>query len=179
MAGDSNIDDVGKWLDATIEEFGFQSETGSGPLGRVAARLVAEDIADSAVTVNASADGTEFPDNEAKYAAYKAKRYGRTGKSYGLRTGQMLSVESLMGSVAVSTDSVKMEYGTGKPPSASKTGYLTEADTSITDIEKAWFMTRGGGKAIDFYQLGPHAEAEIAEASADALERHLRRKAGS
>lgn len=176
-AGDSNIDEVGRWLDETIAEFGFETETGSGPLGLVAARLIAEDIASSAVDVQAEADGTEFPDNEDRYARFKAEKYGRTGKSYGLRTGQMLSVESLMGEVVVSTETVVMNYGTGKPPTTSKTGYLTAADTSITDVEKAFYIRRSG-KPIDFYQVGPFADEAVKEATADALERHLRRRAG-
>lgn len=177
-AGSSNIDSVGAWLDDVVDGFGFDAAGAEGTFGDEAARAVADDIHTSAEDVQQEPPGKEFPDNEDKYAAAKAKKYGRTGKSFGLRTGQMLSIESLLGDVAVKHDEVVMQYGTGKPPSSSKSGYLSDEDRSITDVEKARYMTRDGAKTIDFYQLGPYAEKAVAEIGADALERYLKGRAG-
>lgn len=174
---DSNVNEVAKWLEDTINSFGFDSDgPGGETIGAACARAIAEDIQSSAVEVQAEPDGRDFPDNDDKYAAFKAQKYGRTGRAFGVRTGQLFSTESLMGSVKVSGDEMEMGYGTGKPVStgAGGSGYVSSSDRDQTDIEKAVIITSLAKKRIDFYKLGPYAEVEVFEIVAEGLERHIK-----
>ena len=90
-------------------------------------------------------DGNPWPENDPKYADYKAKKYnvylpGELG-------GQMLSKLSLLGQVVVSSDSVQMNYGTGQPPTkttARSGAALRPGELKATDTDKAdWFFDGG------------------------------------
>lgn len=177
-AGDSNINEVAKWLDDTIDGVSFELP-GSGPdptLGHACARAVAKDIHDSAKDVQQEPDATEFPENDDRYAAYKDAKYGRTGRAFGFRTGQTFSMESLMGTISVQPNEVEMAYGTGRPVSKADggNGYVSESDKDQTDIEKMYLLTNVAAKRIDPYKIGPYAEAEIVEILAEGLERHIK-----
>lgn len=185
MAGEitSNIDAVAAKVQAAIESFGFNARSADGgeTVGEACARAVAEDIASSAVDLQQTPKGDEFPDNDPDYAEMKERKYGRAGRSYGIRTGQTLSVESLMGQVEATDDTLTMRYGTGKPPShaVGGSGLVTPADQKATDIEKAEWLTRSNPRTIDFYQVGPYAEKDVKEIVARSLKAHIEQKLGA
>lgn len=178
----SNIDALAAKIQEAIDSFGFRSAApgGSGDLGEACAKAVAEDIHSSALDGQEEPDGTQFPDNEDRYAAMKAAKYGRTGRSFGFRTGQTLSVESLMGQVEASDDELTMRYGTGRIVSQSDggSGYVADSDRQQTDIEKMYILTNLAAKRIDVYKVGPYAEKEIKILQAQALERHIKSRTG-
>lgn len=177
----SNIDGLAAKIQAAIESFGFRSHAAEGgTVGDACAEAVAEDIASSAVDLQQTPDGHEFPDNTDAYAKFKDRKYGRSGRAYGIRTGQTFSVESLKGHVEMSDEDLKMRYGTGKPPSRAVggSGYLSPSDQQTADVEKAYYLTNTMPKPIDFYKVGPYAEKEIKAIQAQSLQAHIKDKTG-
>jgi hypothetical protein len=173
----SNIEEVSGWLEGVVRSFGLNVESpdGGGSLGEAIADAIAEDIASSAIDVQADPEGEDFPDNEPKYAAYKDRVYGRSGRAYGIRTGQTFSKESLKGQVQIDEDRMTMAYGTGQPPSrgVGGAGVVLPSDEQVTDVEKAYYLGSAARQPIDFYKIGPYAEREIEDLAERALAKHI------
>jgi hypothetical protein len=136
----SNVDDVLRDLKAIALSFGFEATIEGKTLGDDIAGITADMIAARSIDTESGADG-QWPANAPKYAEWKAAKYGVDKPNF--RTGQMLSIESLIGGTAVSTHDVQMQYGTGQPPTRSATGqgFNSATDGSVTDIEKAYFCS--------------------------------------
>lgn len=147
-------------------------------MGRDAAKAVAERIAEAAADQKTT-DDEPFPNNAPEYAAWKDKKYGVGPDAYGRRTGQMLSLESLLGEVDVTRDEVTISYGTGQAPErSSASGYINESDKSITDIEKAFFVTNQGGKRLKFYKAGAAGREAVVEVIKEAIGRAIQEENG-
>lgn len=173
MQGDSNVDAVAKHVEDLIATFDFTRPGIEESMGKDALHAIAEDIASSAAALQANPTGDPFPDNEPEYAEYKARKYGMHPPAYGFRTGQTFSLESLLGEQSIGPDSAEMRYGTGQPPSrSSASGYISEADQEITDIEKMYFLTNGADP-IHPYEIGPYAEEAIRDVMEEGLRKHL------
>lgn len=140
MAVESNKDDLMRDLRDLIDSFGFDATIEGKNLGQDCAGIVADGIAARSIDDESGPDGQWKP-NAPEYAKWKARKYG-VGKP-NIRTGQMLSHQSLIGQTVITTASVEMNYGTGQPPTSSATGqgYDQKRDGEITDIEKAFFCS--------------------------------------
>lgn len=147
MPGSHNVDQVFNDIKAVIDGFNFATQVEDKTLGLDCAGIVADEIIHRSIDEQRGEAGAWYEIDE-RYAASKLKNYGTN--LIGVRTGQMLSLESMLGTVNVSTSEVQMLYGTGKPPTTSSvTGYITTADKEISDIEKAYFFS----KDRPFYEL--------------------------
>lgn len=149
-ASDSNIDQVEKWIDEFLVSVAFDRPGAEQSLGRDLAGTVAQGIADAGLDRAEAPDGTAWAPNEPKYAAKKAQRYKISQHAPNYRTGQMLSIQSLLGQPLIRAEEVEMQYGTGEPPTRTATGVpLDPSDEMITDIEKALINS----KKRPFYML--------------------------
>ena len=177
MPDDSNLDHVMGQLKQFINSFDFTRPGIEGSMGKDAAHAVAERIAEAAADQKTT-DGEPFPDNAPEYAAWKDEKYGVGPNAYGRRTGQMLSLESLLGEVEVSGGEVTIRYGTGQAPTrSSASGYISESDKSTTDIEKAFFITNQG-KRLTFYKAGAAGREAVVEVLKEAVARAIQEENG-
>lgn len=188
---DMNVDEVEQALLELIDGFGFDAS--------VEGKAVALDVADAfALGVNAMVGdqkilgGQPMPPLDWFYSEEKAKDYGFDIAGY--RTGQMLSMVSLIGKLDISRDLLVISYGTGMPPTrgSGPTGYISEEDKEVTDTEKAgWFQegfvgtvsyTTRSGKSVSyevnrpprpFYGVEPETEAMIVEVIQDNLHKYI------
>ena len=164
----SNIDAVSQRIASLIDSYNFTRKGGDKSLGHDMAVAVANRIRERSVPDALSPSGDEWPANEPKYADRKRNKYDADQPN--LRTGQMLSLESLLGKVTVTPEKILMQYGTGTAPSAAGNGTtLTTGDSSITDIEKAYFCS----KTRPFYALDEEAKKAAAEIAAETFARLL------
>lgn len=155
-AMESNIDEVARWIDDVVDSVNFTMPGRDASLGRDMAGVVAEGIIDRSVPDAVSPDGGTWAPNEARYAAYKRKKFA--ADQPGILSGQMLSLESVRGEVKVLPNSVEMTYGIGATPSRSRTGApLSASQQATTDKDKARHFADGGR---EFYGL----DRTIAEA---------------
>lgn len=96
-------------------------------------------------------DGVPWPPNSDDpaghgYASRKEELYG--WRETNRRTSQMLSQQSLYGKTTIEPFRVTLRYGEDTPPSNSKspTGYISDQDKSVTDVQKAtWAHEQGRG----------------------------------
>jgi len=142
-------------------------------MGKDCAHAIGEAIAEAAADQKQT-DGVPFPKNDKDYAEMKARKYGFAPPAFGFRTGQMLSIESLLGEIEIDADRVVVRYGTGRAPErSSASGYISEADKRTTDREKADLMHHKARKRAQFFQIGVAGRAAVLEVVKDALTRHL------
>ena len=168
----SNVAAVEAKIAGLIQSFNFTRKGEDKSLGHDMAVVVATGIQERSIPEMKAPDGDTWDPNEPKYAARKRAKYDADQPN--VRTGQMLSLESLLGDVSVAPETVTMRYGTGDPPTSAANGAtLTEGDKSITDIEKAYF----GSKTRPFYALDSTIEGEAVKVAKAALADHLREKA--
>lgn len=160
MDDSSNIDEVSLWLDGILDSIKFDMPGRDQSLGRDLAGVVAEGIADRSVPDAVGPDGEEWPENHEPYKSWKAKKYDAFQPN--ILTGQMLSLESLLGETTIGPDEVEMKYGTGKAASRARNGAAPPKD-GATDREKAVFAEEHDRP---FYGLdGTIADTCIDEAS--------------
>lgn len=171
----SNIDDILKQAMEFIDSFNFERPGVEGSLGKDCAHAVAERIADLAATEQRTSDNEDFPDNEPRYADWKNRKYNTSKPAFGIRTGQMLSIQSLLGDVEVEPGRVTMSYGTGQAPDRSgASDYISESDKRTTDREKAGYIS----KRVEFYKAGSEGRAAVVEVVKEALDKAIREENG-
>jgi hypothetical protein len=159
------IDEYFRDLNALIATFNFTRKGREKALGREAAQLVAEGIVDRSAKKQGGADNN-WPPNSAKYTAWKENLYNV--KLIGFRTGQMISIESLLGHVDIEPLHVLIRYGTGLPPTRSmSSSYISDEDRKVTDTQKADFFTAKKG---DFFEVDDTIADKVREHFASALE---------
>jgi hypothetical protein len=170
MPGSHNVDEVFDDIKELIDGFSFTTTVEGKSLGKDCAGIIAKEIVVRSIEEQRGESGAWYEIGE-KYAEEKFKKYGV--RMIGVRTGQMLSLESLLGSVSITTTDVQMLYGTGQPPTESKspTGYLSKADKEITDIEKAYFFS----KDRPFYELDDLISDRVYARIETVLEDYIRR----
>jgi len=155
-------------LEGLIDKFDFTRQGHGESLGKEAAAHVADGIRDRSVKEQGGPDGA-WPANEPKYTARKNQLYNTT--LIGFRTGQMLSQPSLLGRVDVTPHLVEIHYGTGKAPSDSMHGYISDQDKLVTDTEKAGYFTDLKGA---FFVLDTTIADKIRGYFADELDKFIR-----
>jgi hypothetical protein len=166
----SNIDEVAAALDALIDGFDFTRPGKDQSLGRDMAGVAARGIIDRSVPGCKAPDGSDWAENEEHYADAKRAKYD--ADQAGIRTGQMLSLRSVLGEVTVTRDQVVMRYGTGEAPKSAANGAeLTDSDKARTDREKAGYFTE---KVGEFYGLDATIAGELTAEARDALHSYLR-----
>ena len=165
---DSNVDDVFAWLTRCVDGFSL-AESGRG---NSIAETIAQGIEERSDQRQQGAD-EPWPENSDNppgkgYRSRKRRKYKTDKTNY--RTKQMLSRESLLGEVVVNKDSVTINYGTGKPPTAGAEGYIENSDKQITDIEKAFYAHQ-----LDrpFFELDEQLIDKVFDDFCDELEEHL------
>lgn len=163
-----NADDVGRWVDEFVATFDFTVPGEDGSLGRDMANKVAEEIANRSVDQGLDSNGEPFKALNREYREWKRKKYHV--EEPGLRTGQMLSVTSLLGNTQVGPELVEMTYGTGTAPVASSTGYISDEDKAVTDTQKAEWFTESGRP---FYELDETIAEEVKKVAVEALNKHM------
>jgi hypothetical protein len=125
---------------------------------------VAEGIVDRSAAEQRGVEGA-FPANDSEYTARKVKLYGVD--LIGFRTGQMISLPSLLGKIDVTPDSVVMTYGTDQPPTRSmSSGYISTSDQAVTDTAKAGYFTEKKGS---FYAIDEEIADKVRTYFADQL----------
>lgn len=138
-------------------------------MGKDAAGIVAEGILDRSAADQAGPDGI-FPANDPKYTARKVAKYGVD--LIGFRTGQMISLPSLLGHVVVTPDTVLIQYGTGLAPTESMSSdYISMSDQSVTDKEKADYFTALKGR---FFALDDNIAESVRTYFSDQLGQFIR-----
>lgn len=172
MPVDSNINEVKLWIEGVVESIRFDMPGRDQSLGRDMAGVVAEGIIDRSVPDAMSPDGSGWAPNEARYAAYKLRKFA--ADQPGILSGQMLSLESVRGDVKVTPTEVTMSYGIGSGASRSRTGAaLTASQQAATDRDKARHFAESGR---EFYGMDRQiADAVVAEVE-DAVADHLGRR---
>ena len=166
---ESNLSAVVAEIDRLVQSFDFTIPGKDQSLGRDLAGVVAMGIRDRSVPGRKAPDGSTWDDNEPRYAAKKRAKYDADQPN--VRTGQMLSLESLKGRTAISADDVTMEYGTDTPAASALNGTtLTKGDTAVTDVEKAGYCS----ERRPFYGLDDTIGDAVRTAAAEALGDYLR-----
>src|SRR4051812_27183806 len=135
MAFSSNLDEVVRQIDALVHTMDFDHSVGTMSLGRRMAEKTAEMIQARSVSFQKGSD-VQWDPNRELYKSDKARKYNVFDLA-GVRTGQMLSQESLRGETTVTATEVEMVYGTDQPPTGSSTGHVTAQDMKVTDRQKA------------------------------------------
>jgi hypothetical protein len=83
----------------------------------------------------------------------------------------MLSRTSILGTVVIDTNEIEIRYGTGKPPTYSDNGFMTESDRQTTDIEKAYWASQDDRQ---FFELDDEIKDATFQIFTDAFGQHLR-----
>lgn len=151
-----------------IDGFNFSLPGKDQSLGRDLAGIAAAGIVDRSVSEQAGPNFQAWRPNNPKYTARKLKEFGVD--LIGFRTGQMLSLESVMGETTVGDNEVVMRYGTNTPATRSSTGQGKLKDDEPTDREKAEWFSDGGR---EFYELDDADAEAIFDAAIKALEDYL------
>jgi hypothetical protein len=160
----SNVDAVLADLKAIVHGFDFERVVEDKTLGEDLAGIIADGIAARSIDEERGAT-VGWDANAPDYADWKEKKYNV--RKPNVRTGQMLSIQSLLGMTTVSTHEVQMLYGLGEAPTRSSASdyFNPKTDGSITDIEKAYFCSA----TRPFYEL----DDTIANAVFDRIEQAL------
>jgi hypothetical protein len=172
MADASNIDDVAAWEKDLIDSWNFTRPGQDQSLGRDMARDVAVGIQERTVAEQRDAMGGSLKPNEKRYKTWKEVKLGVYQPL--VKTGQMLSLESLVGDVTVAPDEIVMNYGTGRSPtrSASPMGGLSKQDEKVTDRQKAdW-----NSDDRPFYAMDDQIIATLADRAAAEFDKIAREK---
>lgn len=192
MKIDSNADAFLRDLEDLIDTFNFDASIGNMSLGKRMANKTAEMIALRSATQQKGAS-VQWEPNKEPYKSDKAKKYNVHDLA-GVRTGQMLSIMSLLGETEIQADEIVMDYGIDQPATRSygSSHFDPKADGKATDREKAkWFTegragirgrdargrftagSSGGQPARPFYELDDEIADAVFELVTDALAKHL------
>lgn len=163
-AYEHNADEIGRWIQKSVNEFTFQK----GLSGWHMVEAVADGIQERSADKQMAAVQVWYA-NEPEYRAWKKAHYGTDKTNY--RTGQMLSRESLLGVVKIDTNSIEIQYGTGKSPTTSDNGYMDKSDRQVTDIEKAYWASQDDRQ---FFELDDKIKDATFQIFTDAFGDHLR-----
>lgn len=183
----SNQDEVGAWLIAGVTDFGFNTPSAGGKkLGDAIVDNHVAMITARSLDEQRGAEG-DWPKNHEPYATVKREEFGSL--LINVRTGEMLSSESLHGQANIDDKQVTHVYGTGRPgetPEPRPRGIGRRGKVKLqgpakfkktrpepTDIAKAaWAEQQGRG----FFELDERIKDANAEIVGDALAEHLRNR---
>jgi hypothetical protein len=175
-----NDAEIAAWLIDGVTSFDLNSPAGPGgkPLADALVDNHVAMISARSLEEQRGPDGS-WPANQEPYATIKREEFGST--QVNVRTGEMLSTESLEGQHYVQADTLVHVYGTGRPgepaeprPRPTKRGKPRKpraVRAEPTDIQKAqWAEEAGRG----FFGLDDQIKDRNAEIVSDALAEHLR-----
>lgn len=178
----TNVDAVGAKIVAQIATFGFTSTHEGRALGELLVDETVEGIVKRSRERQCDGEGNYWPPNTRKRIRAKARRNGECLTNFD--TGQMLSVESLKGTVTITQYLVTIAYGTGevgKQPTreAARYAYARNVDTvaayvaaeAVTDDDKAFYAAQ---QHRAFYQLDETIKATNFAVFTDALGAHMK-----
>jgi hypothetical protein len=169
MAYEDNLDEILDAIDELVDTFDFTLPGQDRSIGRDAAHSVGLGIQIRSTHEQIDANGAQFEPNERKYAEWKARSDRYDAHQPNVRTGQMLSLESLLGEVTVGKDLVEITYGKDKPAEKSMTGYMTKSDRETTDRDKAAYAH----EERPFWGLDKRIANGVAEDLTDHLDDHV------
>lgn len=158
-------------MDALVHTLDFDHSVGNMSLGKRMAEKTAEAIQVRSISFQKGAD-VQWDPNKEPYKSDKAKKYNVFDLA-GVRTGQMLSQESLRGDTTVHPTEVEMVYGTDQAPTRSSTGHITAQDMKVTDRQKAKWFTEGGKDQPErpFYELDQDIADQVFAVVDEALDK--------
>jgi hypothetical protein len=137
------IDEYFRKLTALIATFNFTRQGHQESMGKDAAGIVAQGIIDRSVNDQGGPTGIWLA-NDPDYTVDKVAKYNVS--LIGFRTGQMISLPSLLGKLDITPDEVLIHYGTSKAPTSSMaSNYLSKGDQDVTDNQKAQYFTEKKG----------------------------------
>jgi hypothetical protein len=167
MPGSHNVDQLFNDIAELGNGFGFRLQVEGKSLGQDCARIAADSIIARSIDEQRGADAS-WDALEDKYRKWKVKKYGVA--LIGVRTGQMLSLKSMLGGLKISDELVEILYGTGQVPTESASRHFDpETDGQTTDFEKAlWFSGRR-----PFFELSDEDSDKVFARIERALELYL------
>lgn len=171
----SNAADIVRQLDGVADSLDFDHSVGNMSLGKRMAEATADAIEVRSVVYQKGATAQWEP-NKSPYREWKEEKYNVYALA-GVRTGQMLSLESLRGETTVTAREVEMVYGTDTAPTHSaSSSYFSDADGKVTDRQKAGWFTEGGRyqAARPFYELDEDIAAAVFGIVSEAVDRILK-----
>lgn len=168
------MDELDRNVMTLIGNLDFTASVGNMSLGKRMAEKTAEMIQARSIGFQKGA-AQQWEPNKEPYKSDKARKYNVFDLA-GVRTGQMLSQESLRGETTVTATEVEMAYGTGEAPTSSSTGHIEDADMKVTDRQKAGWFTEGGKNQPErpFYELDQDIADEVFAVVVEAVEKMLR-----
>jgi len=170
----SNVDEVGAWLTDVVKSIDFTIPGVDSAMGLDTAFAVAEGIYDRSDSRQQGADA-RWPENSEPYKSDKLSKYGTDKTNF--RTGQMISLASMLANVTIEPRLITMLYGTGLPPTSSVNGYIEEEDKLISDREKAAIAHEEGRP---FFEVDETIDAEnVMPILREALGKYLEERANA
>jgi hypothetical protein len=176
------------FLEGFVDSFDFTRPGIDQTLGRDVKGLAAQRIYDRAITTKGGVSGP-WPENEPVYAAAKEKRYDTDPQDPNVRTGQMLSQQSIEGRSTVEPKQVTMVYGTNTLPNGLRDGGALPLKTrgpnkgqpidDKTDVEKAYFAHTGQSMhkiKRPFYEVNESDAEAVVELCQENLNDLIREK---
>ena len=166
----SNYARIESWKKELIDSWVFTRPGEDQSLGRDMAGDVAQGIHDRTIEDQRDATGSPLKPNKDPYKTWKEVKLGVYQPL--VKTGQMLSLTSLLGDVTVTDDEILMKYGTGEPPSrsASPSGSLSNQDASVTDRQKAEWNS----EERPFFALDDKIVEALMDRAGDAFDKAAR-----
>lgn len=167
----SNEDSLEADLRALIDSWDFTAPGEQQSLGRDVVGEIAAGIHDRTVAEKKDAHGEPLKPNEKRYAARKAREFQSFQPL--VRSGQLLSLDSLVGRVDVTPDKITMNYGTNSAPSRvfGPSGNLRQNEP--TDRQKAEWNS----EERPFYALDERiVDERVLPAVAESLDKHFARE---
>jgi hypothetical protein len=177
----SNAEEIGRRLVEQIRSFGFRTTHEGKALGELIVDNIIDGIQVRSTETQSAPSTGPWPVNSDNppgqgYRSRKRRQYGTDLTN--IRTGQMLSADSLRGKTTIEDRLVKMEYGTnlvmeGSALSDRRTSTKTSVGDfryDVTDVDKATYANE---QHRSFFEL----DQEIMDANFqrvnDALAAHL------
>lgn len=164
---ESNLDKIASDIDDLIASINFEMPGVNGSLANDLIDIAARGIIDRTVAEQDDAAGSPLKPNNPKYAAFKAAKYSSHQPL--VRTGQMLSLASVRGVPTIGEDEIIMDYGLGVAPTSGSTGYISKADRSVTDRQKAGHVSEDR----PFYSLDDAIAADMIDHAGKVIVDHL------
>lgn len=168
-----NFDQHVAWFKDLVDGFNFKLPGKDESVGKDLANLAAQRMTDRSEQQQGGPAGDIWLANEPRYAAWKAKKHNV--HAVGVLTGQMLSHESMLGTLDVQSEEVTMKYGTGDPAKRFRGGESYDVENPPTDRQKAQWFEEGGRK---FYGLDENISTELANLAGEALDEYLAERDG-
>jgi hypothetical protein len=167
MPGSYNVDQVYADIKDFVDGFNFTAHIEDKSLALDAAGVMADGIIARSIDEQKPAEGS-WDELKAVYKAWKAEKYGV--ELIGVLTGQMLSLNSVLGELEITPELMTLIYGKNEPGSGHHED-TDNPDEVVTDRKKAeWFSERR-----PFFELDDTITDKVFERIEKLLEEYLRK----